>query len=136
MSKSSRLTLFLPGKGGISPYMSVTWPSLVRIGLSFDIGWYKMWTICAQLIIIQLHRLQVAHQQWLIMGRSQTTLTRFWVFWPPSPLCWHFLLYERLQNFWKFSFPYFVHFFNTTSKIYAHHVSCYKNNTSWCVLKD
>ena len=27
------LTLFLPAKGGISPYMSVTWPSLVGIGL-------------------------------------------------------------------------------------------------------
>ena len=28
------LTLFLPAKGGISPYMSVTWPSLVGIGLN------------------------------------------------------------------------------------------------------
>ena len=27
------LTLFLPTKDGISPYMSVTWPSLVGIGL-------------------------------------------------------------------------------------------------------
>ena len=28
------LTLFLPAKGRISPYMSITWPSLVGIGLS------------------------------------------------------------------------------------------------------
>ena len=28
------LTLFLPAMGGISPYMSVMWPSLVRIGLN------------------------------------------------------------------------------------------------------
>ena len=27
------LTLFLPGEGGISPYMSVTWPSRLGIGL-------------------------------------------------------------------------------------------------------
>ena len=27
------LTLFLPAKGGISPYMSFTWPSPVSIGL-------------------------------------------------------------------------------------------------------
>ena len=30
----NRLTLFLPALGGISPYMSVTWPSPVGIGLS------------------------------------------------------------------------------------------------------
>ena len=23
-----------------------------------------------------------------LTGRSQTTLTRFWLFWPPTPLCW------------------------------------------------
>ena len=28
-------------------------------------------------------------------GCSQTTLTRFWLFWPPTPLRWHFLWYER-----------------------------------------
>ena len=31
------LTLFLPAKGGISPYMSVTWPSPVGIGLSYNL---------------------------------------------------------------------------------------------------
>ena len=31
--KKMALTLFLPAKGGISPYMSVTWPSPVGIGL-------------------------------------------------------------------------------------------------------
>ena len=25
-------------------------------------------------------------------------LTRFWLFWPPTPLCWHFLWYERWQK--------------------------------------
>ena len=33
MNSKDFLTLFLPAKGGISPYMSVTWPSLVEIGL-------------------------------------------------------------------------------------------------------
>ena len=36
------LTLFLPGEGRISPYMSVTWPSQLGIGLnqwlSIDVG--------------------------------------------------------------------------------------------------
>ena len=32
-SSSLYLTLFRPGKGGISPYMSVTWPSRLGIGL-------------------------------------------------------------------------------------------------------
>ena len=32
-------------------------------------------------------------------GRSQTTLTRFWLFfWPPTALGWHFLWYERWQE--------------------------------------
>ena len=32
--QNQSLTLFLPAMGGISPYMSVTWPSPVGIGLS------------------------------------------------------------------------------------------------------
>ena len=35
ISRLWSLTLFLPAMGGISPYMSVTWPSLVGIGLSY-----------------------------------------------------------------------------------------------------
>ena len=32
-------------------------------------------------------------------GGSQTTLTRFWLFfWPPTPLRWHFLPYKRWQK--------------------------------------
>ena len=33
-----------------------------------------------------------------VRGRSQTTLTRFCHFWPPTPLCWQFLWYERWQK--------------------------------------
>ena len=38
-----------------------------------------------------------------VRGRSQITLTRFWLFWPPTPLRWHFLSYENWQkgqHFW------------------------------------
>ena len=31
-------------------------------------------------------------------GRSKTTLTSFWHFWPPTPLRWHFLPYKRWQK--------------------------------------
>ena len=37
----SWLTLFLPAKGGISPYMSIKWPSLVGIGLNVFTGTIK-----------------------------------------------------------------------------------------------
>ena len=33
-----------------------------------------------------------------IRGRSQTTFTRFDIFWPPTPLCLHFLWYKCLQK--------------------------------------
>ena len=33
-----------------------------------------------------------------IRGRSQTTFTRFGFFWPPTPLCLHFLWYKSLQK--------------------------------------
>ena len=35
---SHSLTLFLPAKGGISPYMSVMWPSPVGIGLKKEVA--------------------------------------------------------------------------------------------------
>ena len=33
-----------------------------------------------------------------IRGRSKTTLARFQLFWPPTPLCWHFLWWKRWQK--------------------------------------
>ena len=33
-----------------------------------------------------------------VRGRSQTMLTRFWLFWSPTPLRWHFLPYKRWQK--------------------------------------
>ena len=33
-----------------------------------------------------------------LRGHSQTTLTRFWVFLPPTHLCWHFLWYKCWQK--------------------------------------
>ena len=41
----------------------------------------------------------------LIRGRSQTTLTRFWLFWPPTPRRWHFLTYKRWQKVKIFGLP-------------------------------
>ena len=45
----------------------------------------------------------------LIKGRSQTTLTRFWLFfWPPNSLCWHFLPLWTLTKsgpFWTTYLP-------------------------------
>ena len=33
-----------------------------------------------------------------LRGRSQTTFTKFGFYWPPTPLCLHFLWYESLQK--------------------------------------
>ena len=39
------------------------------------------------------------HSLWMTLwGRSQTTLTRFCLFWTPTPLRWHFLPYKSWQN--------------------------------------
>ena len=43
-----------------------------------------------------------------IRGRSQTTLTRFLLFWPPTPMHWHFVWYNRWQKseiFWTTYLP-------------------------------
>ena len=37
-------------------------------------------------------------REFFVRGRSQTTFTRFAFFWPPTPLCLHFLWYKSLQK--------------------------------------
>ena len=33
-----------------------------------------------------------------LLVRSQTTLTSWWLFWPPIPLCWHFIPYKHWRK--------------------------------------
>ena len=71
------------------------------------VNFSSVWHICLQKIPWQLEysrqeiskqRISTANQ---VRGHSQTTLTRFWLFLPPTPLCWHFLWYKCWQK-WTF----------------------------------
>ena len=45
-----------------------------------------------------LYQMQFNAISYRLRGRSQTMLTKFWLFWPPTPLRWHFLWYKHWQK--------------------------------------
>ena len=88
-SWNCHLTFFWHGKIGFSGSIHTDWIWIFTSHTRYFLNKIKMrffvWPHCN------------IWDHW-IRGRSQTTLTRFWLFWPPTPLCWHFLWYDCWQK--------------------------------------
>ena len=60
-------------------------------------SWFPQCQLCSKGLVTRclgfIYSLWVTDQITAVEGRSQTTLTSFWLFWPPTPIPWHFLQY-------------------------------------------